>query len=155
MLIIHLSISPRASLHHCSATAACTDACTTVRWCIMQLWNVQSKAGSKWTCLLCIRPTWSVWEKNVGSSARRSLAGRTGHGGDGAERPAKADRDQEHQMIKSRVRPHFSTSVCRDRFTINFFFICFFFLRYTSCAPLHGNRRFTPPISGSYDADGS
>lgn len=34
--------------------------------------------------------------QHIGSSARRSLAGRTG---DGAERPAKADRDQ---MIKSR-----------------------------------------------------
>lgn len=35
-------------------------------------------------------------KKHIGSCTRRSLAGRTG---DGAERPAKADRDQ---MIKSR-----------------------------------------------------
>lgn len=96
--------------------------------------NVQSKAGSKGNLSSVHQVDVISLEKrnkNVGSSSRRNLTGRTGDGGDGAERPAKADRDQGHQMIA--VRPasllHIFVPLC---VTINYFIyiipsaFCFF-----------------------------
>lgn len=65
-------------------------------------------------------PSGKKEKKTVGSSSRRSLTGRTGDGGDGAERPAKAARDQGHQTIAARPASllHIFVPLC---VTINYF----------------------------------
>lgn len=130
---------PESPLHHCSAAAACTHA--RMHGCkLMQLQDTRSETGSTWTCPRCIRAD-VIRRKNTGF---QSLAGE-GVGGDRSRRWQCKPRPEasNDQITGSRLGPpHFSTSECRYRLTVQWNGCG----GVEACVPLHGHRRFTPPI---------
>lgn len=120
-----------------------------------QTCNIKQEVREPVLCVSGRRESSGKKKKKKKTSALPHAGASLGDGAETGKSRPRSGASNDQIMGSPTDPPHFFTSVYRYRFTIKFYFFpsAFFFL--LSCAPLQGHRRFTPPISGIYDADGS